>query len=96
MKQAFILIYDYISDKKAEVELLETITNNFVSKKAKSNCYVIVGEKDQTPKEIYDIIAPKISDHISLTVFELGLFYGKVQNDLPDWMKEKFPDWEYF
>lgn len=91
MKSPFIIVFDDIADKANIAILVEVITSNFVSKKAKENLFIIVSE-DKKTKEVFELVKSKINFSASIIVIELNSFYGNFFDiGTANWIKETFP-----
>uniref|UniRef100_UPI00404B57CA hypothetical protein n=1 Tax=Flavobacterium sp. TaxID=239 RepID=UPI00404B57CA len=95
MKKPFFIIHDKIIDPVQASEFTEVLTSNFISKKAKEDAYVIIVE-DMDSKEVYELLASKLSFDSRLMVIEMTNFYGFfITGAVFEWLKESFPTWNW-
>ncbi|MGX7666524.1 hypothetical protein [Flavobacterium pedocola] len=91
MKKKYAIIYDPINVSSELENFTEVISNNYVSKKAKTNMILIIGE-NTSPKEIYEKLNLKFKYKPSFIIIEFDSFYGMFKIEAQDWITEHFPD----
>lgn len=96
MKKAVIIIYDDVPTANME-NFLEAIRSNFVSKKGKSNVFIVIVESTTDPKEVFDIVEKSTNFKPDILVVSMEKFYGYfIDEGAVEWLKSQLPDVNWY
>jgi len=92
MNKPYIIIATNELDETDLLKLDETIRNTFVSKKIQDTTIIICAQKGENSLDIFNKLNTILEDKIRILVVPFKYFYGSLESEIWDWMKECFPE----
>ena len=83
-------------DNSSEEDLLENfeeaVRSSFISKKNGNSSFLVSAPEKMNSEEIYVKLEKKTDDGVSYMVIPFNNYYGRMADDIWDWLADTFPN----
>ena len=95
MNNPYILLFETPEKDEVLVNFEEVVRNKFISIKSNKNSILVSVPEKMTAQEIHNQITSKMNTEFAFLVIPLNYFYGRLNTNVWEWLKETFPNRTY-